>query len=58
MTYIFQTKKYNSYQCDSYSIYNLIQNSRVTVNLNELIRKCKARKEIGTLFFFGPICFT
>jgi len=49
--YIFQKKTYHSYQCAAYAIYNLLQNSKVELNfnLNSLIDKCKARKNIGTL---------
>ncbi len=49
INYIFQKKTYHSYQCAAYAIYNLLQNSRVELNLNTLIGKCKARKNIGTL---------
>ena len=47
--YIYQKKDNDPYQCASYAIYNLLQNSRVDANLNSLIRKCKARENIGTL---------
>ena len=47
--YIYQKKDYHAYQCACYAIYNLLQNSRVDTNLTSLIRKCKARENIGTL---------
>ena len=47
--YIYQKKDYHTYQCAPYALYNLLQNSRVDTNLTTLIRKCKARKDIGTL---------
>ncbi len=47
--YIYQKKDNDPYQCASYAIYNLLQNSRVDTNLTSLIRKCKARENIGTL---------
>ena len=46
--YIYQKKNYHSYQCGPYAIYNLLQNSRVVLELSTLISKCKARKHIGT----------
>ena len=54
MNYIFQRKNYNSYQCGAYAIYNAIQRCCAIHNhitLKKLIRKCKARKGIGTLAF-------
>jgi|688.fasta_scaffold214219_1 hypothetical protein len=47
--YIYQKKDIDSYQCAPYAIYNLLQNSRLELNLTSLIRKCKAQKDIGTL---------
>jgi len=47
--YIYQKKDNDSYQCAPYAIYNLLQNSRLELNLTSLIRKCKARENIGTL---------
>ena len=52
MNYIFQKKNYNSYQCGAYAIYNAVQNHKnknKNKTLKSLIRKCKARKGIGTL---------
>ena len=49
--YIFQKNNYNSYQCGAYAIYNLLQHRgcKNIIKLKYLIRKCKARKGIGTL---------
>jgi hypothetical protein len=52
MNYIFQKKNYNSYQCGAYAIYNALQKHNYknkNITLKSLIRKCKARKGIGTL---------
>jgi hypothetical protein len=50
INYIFQKKNYNSYQCGAYAIYNYLQYCGIhNVSLKSLIKKCKARKGIGTL---------
>ena len=50
INYIFQKKNYNSYQCGAYAIYNYLQYRGIhNVSLKSLIKKCKARKGIGTL---------